>query len=339
KHHVVYLSNGLLHRRMLEKQFCVRFHSASPHATPIEFMHALRDNIIKARDHGVTAYDCKDREEVLLMPYGLFLGSDNPMQATQCSHGGLQTNLFCRICMVGGTKEYKASEKGYAEIFQECALRQPEETAMHAQSHVSLSCDSGGTTKVKKAATNCGVRDHTIDFIVNPVLELGKKLRKHDGGPVIPESTVKEQLAREQSKVSGGKDIGQMINPLLLRTPGINVHLDTPVEILHTVLLGVVKYFWGQSVHVMSKSRCMHTFQARLASINKDSLNAPSLNAAYICHYTGSLIGRHFKSIAQVMPFLIYDILPSNLIKAWTSIGTLVVLLWHTSIEDIDQYL
>ena len=45
KHHVVYLSNALLPRQMLEKQFCVRFYSTSPHASPIEFMHALRDNI------------------------------------------------------------------------------------------------------------------------------------------------------------------------------------------------------------------------------------------------------------------------------------------------------
>ena len=83
----------------------------------------------------------------------------------------------------------------------------------------------------------------------------------------------------------------------------------------------------------------MHTFQARLASVNKAGLNAPGLNADYICHYTGSLIGKHFKSIAQVIPFLIYDTLPSNVVKAWTSIGTLVVLLWHTSIEDVNQYL
>ncbi|KAM6489231.1 hypothetical protein JOM56_015401, partial [Amanita muscaria] len=339
KHHVVYLSNGLLHRQMLEKQFCVRFHSASPHATPIEFMHALRDNIVKARDQGIIAYDCKDGVEVLLMPYGLFFGGDNPMQAIQCSHGGLQTNFFCRTCAVGGTKEYKASEKGYAEIFQESTLRQAEETVMHARNHASLSLESGGTDKVKKAATASGVRDHTIGFIINPVLELGKKLRKRDGGPAIPESVVKERLIREQNKVLGGKDIGQLVNPLLLRMPGINIHLDTPVEILHTVLLGVVKYFWGQSVHIMSKSRCMDTFHARLASVNRAGLNAPGLNADYICHYTGSLIGKHFKSIAQVIPFLVYGILPPTVIKAWTSIGTLVVLLWHTSIEDINQYL
>ena len=46
KHHVIYMSNALLPREMLDKQVCVQFCSASPHASPIELMHALRDNIM-----------------------------------------------------------------------------------------------------------------------------------------------------------------------------------------------------------------------------------------------------------------------------------------------------
>jgi hypothetical protein len=135
KHHVVYLSNALLPHQMLEKQFCVRFYSTSPHASPIEFMHALRDNIAyviyspcqtsklmlrgsQVLESSVDAYDCKENEEVLLIPYGLFFGSDNPMQAIQCSHAGLNSNHFCQICRVGGTKKYKATEEGYSEIFR-----------------------------------------------------------------------------------------------------------------------------------------------------------------------------------------------------------------------------
>lgn len=83
----------------------------------------------------------------------------------------------------------------------------------------------------------------------------------------------------------------------------------------------------------------MATFHTRLTSINVDGISAPTLNADYICKYKGSLIGRHFKSLAQVMPFLIYDLVPQMVLDAWTTIGSLVVLLWHTEIQNTEQYL
>lgn len=120
---------------------------------------------------------------------------------------------------------------------------------------------------------------------------------------------------------------------------GLNVHMDTPTEILHTVLLGVVKYFWGQTVFLLEKAKLLNLFQTRLDSLERDGLNAPSLNAEYICHYKGGLIGKHFKSLAQIMPFVIYDLVPKSVLDGWTTIGELVVLVWHTKINDTESYL
>jgi hypothetical protein len=105
------------------------------------------------------------------------------------------------------------------------------------------------------------------------------------------------------------------------------------------VLLGVVKYFWGQTVFLLEKAKLLDLFQMRLDSIAKDGLNSPCLNADYICHYKGSLIGKHFKSLAQVMPFLIQDLLPITVLDGWTIIGELVVQIWHTKIDDTELYL
>lgn len=120
---------------------------------------------------------------------------------------------------------------------------------------------------------------------------------------------------------------------------GINIHMDTLTEILHTILLGVVKYFWAQTIHLIEKAKLLDLFQSRLDSIERDALNAPNLSADYVCRYKGALIGKHFKSLAQVMPFIIHDMVPQTVIDGWTTIGELVVLVWHTAIEDLEVYL
>jgi len=114
---------------------------------------------------------------------------------------------------------------------------------------------------------------------------------------------------------------------------------DTPTEILHTILLGIVKYFWGQTVYILEKAHQLDLFQARLESVNKEGLKSPTLGAEYICCYKGGLIGKHFKSLAQIMSYLVYDLVPKHVLDGWTVIGELVVLLWHTCIEDVEEYL
>ncbi|KAI9434379.1 hypothetical protein H4582DRAFT_1784468, partial [Lactarius indigo] len=115
---------------------------------------------------------------------------------------------------------------------------------------------------------------------------------------------------------------------------------DTPTEILHTVLLGVVKYYWAQTIwYLKNRSKNTTLFQTRLASVDWNGLNAPSTDAEYMCQYHGSLIGKHFKSLAQVMPFVIYGLVHEDVLHAWNIIGTLLVLLWHTEIGDLEHYL
>ncbi|KAG2121103.1 hypothetical protein DEU56DRAFT_873835 [Suillus clintonianus] len=290
KHHAIYMSNANLPREMLEKEFCVRFVTSSPHAAPMEMMSAMQDSIGKVKESGIFTWDCKDNEEVMLVPYGLFLGGDNPMHAEECSHAGLHCNYFCRTCEVGGTKEYKESNEGYNSIFVPGQLRTPAGTAAEIRAQFVTALNSGASEKIKKSVSLTG---SALDDAINP----------------------------------------------LLGVEGFNVHQDTPTEILHTVLLGVVKYFWGQSVYLLEKAKLLDLFQMRLDSIAKDGLNSPCLNAEYICHYKGSLIGKHFKSLAQVMPFLIQDLLPRTVLDAWTIIGELVVHIWHTEIDDTETYL
>ena len=90
---------------------------------------------------------------------------------------------------------------------------------------------------------------------------------------------------------------------------------------------------------MLDKTNLLDKFQVRLESIDQYGLNSPSFTADYIVRYKGGLIGKHFKNLAQIMAFLVYDLVPQSVLDAWVMIGRLVVLLWHTSIEDIESYL
>ncbi|KAG1718716.1 hypothetical protein EDB19DRAFT_1899104 [Suillus lakei] len=344
KHHAIYMSNTNLPREMLEKEFFVRFVSSSPHAPPMELMRAMRESIsyvvlLDISQSGVIAWDCKYNEEIMLIPYALFLAGDNPMQAEECSHTGLNCNYFCRTCEVGGTKEYKESEAGYNTIFMSGNLRTPEKTLQEIRQQFETAFRSGATTKIQNSVSLTGVRDSSSALILSVLVELGKKLRKRTAGSqALTENEVEVALRKEFEELLKGGQLNDIINPLL-GTDGLDIHMDTPTEILHTILLGVVKYFWGQTVFLLEKVKFLHIFQCRLESIDKDGLNAPCLNADYICHYKGSLIGKHFKSLAQVMPFIIHDLVPPTVLNAWTVIGELVVLVWHTKITDTEAYL
>ncbi|KAI6017560.1 hypothetical protein BKA83DRAFT_4015195, partial [Pisolithus microcarpus] len=339
KHHVIYMSNANLPCEMLEQEFYVWFVTSSPHAAPMELMHAMKESILNAAESGVTAWDCRDNEEVILVPHVLFVAGDNPMQGEECSQAGLNCNYFCRTCEVRGNKEYKESDAGYSTLFTSGTHRMPERTINTIKEQFRMAMLSGATEKVRTSVSTTGTQDSISLHILHTLINLGKRLRKREAGtPAVPESQVREALEKEFTDLLQGTALEDAINPLL-GMKGVNIHLDMPTEILHTILLGIVKYFWAQTVFLLEKAKLLATFQSRLDSIDRDGLNAPSLNAEYICRYKGGLIGKHFKSLAQVMPFVIHDLVPQRVIDGWTTIGELVVLLWHTGIDDTEEYL
>jgi hypothetical protein len=218
-------------------------------------------------------------------------------------------------------------------------LRTPEDTHAEIKKQIELSMLSGGTEKVKNAVSRSGIKDSATTTIVDRLLALGKMLRKKIAGqPRLSEADVTACLARELDLLLSGQSLDDRINPLL-SMPGINIHKDTPTKILHTVLLGIVKYFWGQTAYILEKDQLIRVFQTRLASINQEGLNALTIHADNIIRYKGALVGKHFKGLAQVMPYLIYDLVPEKVLQGWSLIGKLVVLLWHASIEDTEAYL
>ncbi|KAG8711711.1 hypothetical protein FRC11_002079, partial [Ceratobasidium sp. 423] len=338
KHWSCYLSNAALPREVLQAEYNVRFVSTSPHATPSELMHGIRSTIDDAFSNPTVAYDCTTQEEVIIRPFPLFWAGDNPMQAEHCSSSGLASNKFCRTCEVGGDTNFKLSIVGYRSLFEPGVTRSTAKTRQLIDERLDMVLKPRMIQKVKDHVSDSGIKDPIAQPLIDRLLGLGKDLLKVDNSGF--RRTAQEVEDMLKIELATARKIGYM-NPLLdMEGLGVDIHLDTPTEILHTVLLGVVKYFWAQSVFVLEKDKKLSILESRLASVNTAGLDIPELNAAYICQYRGSLIGRHFKAIVQVMPFVVYDLFVGNtdLINAWLLLGRMTTLLWYTEIDDIDMY-
>ncbi|KAI9429035.1 hypothetical protein H4582DRAFT_1793629, partial [Lactarius indigo] len=125
---------------------------------------------------------------------------------------------------------------------------------------------------------------------------------------------------------------------------GLDPHADTPVEILHTVLLGFVKYLWRDVVHNQLGTNVQKkgTLRTRLDSLDISGLQLPGakhLAGNTLVQYAGSLTGRDFRIIAQVAPFVLYDLVPDVCFDAWVSLSNLIPIIWQAEIPNIDEYI
>ncbi|KAF7333096.1 Carbamoyl-phosphate synthase large chain [Mycena venus] len=299
KHFSCYMSNGAIPRTKLENEF-----------------HGVRASIEETFTDPVPAWDCETKEEVLLRSYGLLFTGDNPMQAELCSCAGLNSNFFCRTCGAGGTREWKQSNGGFADILK--------------------AGEPNVATTLTEAVRSSGVKDALVQPIIDMLVKMGQDLRKANPNsssysPDEVQAILTEELKKHQQKGDG------ITNPLF-DMDGVDMHKDTPTEILHTILLGVVKYYWGQTIWILEKGQDFALFQARLNSLVSDGLNVPKIQADYMCQYKGGLIGKHFKTLSQIMAFAVQGLVPQDVLEAWLILGRLTVLLWHTEIENIDSY-
>ena len=128
---------------------------------------------------------------------------------------------------------------------------------------------------------------------------------------------------------------------LNVNVPGVDPHADTPVEILHTVLLGFVKYFGCDVVHNQLRSNVpkRELLKMRLNSLNVSGLQIEQqLSGRTLVQYAGSLTGWDFHIIAQIAPYALYDLVPRVCFDMWVSLCNLVPLLWQPMIANIDEF-
>ncbi|KAG8762734.1 hypothetical protein FRC12_008883 [Ceratobasidium sp. 428] len=329
KHWCCYVTDASLPREKFNERQNIRFMSTSQHASPIEMLGGICQVFDEAFDEPIVVWDMLTGREVLVRPYIHFISGDNPMHAEECSSSGLRSNYFCRTCCVGGTQVFKASEEGYSLQMESAALRRPQDTIDRIKYQYEIAFTSKSVERLREEQRNSGVKDAIAQPYLESIVQRRQELQKTTTLS-LPEITLK---LRNEFSAIGSK---LRMNPLLSHR-WLNVHLDTPTEILHTILLGAAKYLWIESVRQMDKNHAFALFGSRLRSLSVSGLNNGPISG-YITRNRGSLNGKHFKTLLQTAPFCLHNLVQTDLIHAWITLGRLTVLAWSASIDNIEHY-
>ncbi|KAF8501217.1 hypothetical protein JB92DRAFT_2741767, partial [Gautieria morchelliformis] len=307
----------------LQQEYFVRFVATSPHASTPEQFEAVLEMVRGTQHKPPCTFNahshclCKFRLAVPGLP------ADNPQQSEECSHIGPSGNCKCRRCLVGGPAAVMESDDGYHALH---------ETIEEIQKQL-LKATEGKLAPVSAIQTASGVKDRVVQGWIVKVLSKVKAIKADH--PSWSHAQV-QQAAKEWLD----EQPGQRWSPLL-SFPGIlslDPHCDTPVEILHTVLLGLIKYVW-HNLHTSWKDPERELFVIRLQGTNIDGLTIPPIRAAYMSQYCNALVGKHFKTLMQTVVFHVHGIVSQPQFELIKATGRLGAVLWYHKIRNMVEYL
>ncbi|KAJ3382315.1 hypothetical protein HDU80_001562, partial [Chytriomyces hyalinus] len=240
---------------------------------------------------GIVDYDVTLKEEVLVT-------GDNPAQSSIVSHSGLASSKPCRICDV-----HTPSNPSLLHLFLLCQ----ETNKLH-----SFTCLKEKLTNW----TNLVKQKQIAPEIVSGEMKLAS----------IKDYHFNKFLANHFSSPP--------MNPLLgtsAEIPFITGPLDTPVEILHCMLLGIVKYLMQATIHGLSE-RKKQDLKAYLEGVKQDGLS-DKIHGHSLVHHVKSLNGKDFCLFVQVAPFALPNVVTKELLEGWVSLSHLAAHLYMSHID------
>ncbi|KAH6905394.1 hypothetical protein BKA70DRAFT_1387014 [Coprinopsis sp. MPI-PUGE-AT-0042] len=328
KHMNIYMANSNLPGRLLQQEYFVRFVSTSPHATSPEQFAALKAQVRSTETDPIRCFNAKTQRPCRVILRVPALPADNPQQAEEASHTGGNCHRLCRKCKAGGPPAITESDEGYHTLFKSGDLRSVSYVKDQLRKQLETAATGVGS-HVTNLQTDTGVKDKITEHWIAILIEKARAMREEK--EMTPEE-VKPLIIKWLDEQPEDK-----MNPLL-SFEGLDPTQDTPVEVLHTILLGVVKYVWHM-LHISWQEADRSTFALRLQSTDMLGIKGPPIRAAYMMQYRNNLIGKNFKTIMQTMVFHMHGIATPLQFELVRAVGELGALIWITEIDDMEQYL
>ncbi|KAE8182436.1 hypothetical protein CF335_g8626, partial [Tilletia laevis] len=238
-----------------------------------EFVKQLKDGLRTP----VQVWDSLHRKMVLVRPFPLLVLADNPMASELCSHVGSGNNAHpCRICKYGGTNAFKSSVEGLKSMFKTGEERTSGGTIENLTTLIDLAIQ-GNASKYSEHQSASGAKDVIVEDITDILFEsrrvLSGKAPDHPRTPTHPQT--KKAILNELLHEARALQSGAWHNALLQLSEhcGFSVHSQSPIECLHTLWLGPVKYLTIATVNMIDKD----LLRTRLEGLDTDGLDCDNV--------------------------------------------------------------
>ncbi|KAJ7902849.1 hypothetical protein B0H14DRAFT_3079952 [Mycena olivaceomarginata] len=328
KHMNMYMANSNLPSQLLQQEYFVRFVLTSPHAGYPEQFSVIKEQVQATHTDPIRCYNAATRRNCRAIVRVPSLPADNPQQSKEASHMGGNANCGCQRCKAGGTHLQTESDEGYHAMHYAGVPRFAVQTKSVLEEQLSLAM-RGVEAPILKLQTKTGVKDKVAQYWIDILLEKAWKIKGDS-----PERNIKS--ITEELQVWLDEQPGDKVNPLL-DIAGLDPNRDTPVELLHTILLRIVKYVW-HILHTTWTEAEQNLFVIRLQSTDLDGLTVPPIRAAYMMQYKNNLIGKHFKTLMQTMVFHMHGLVPPEIFTLVKAVSALGSVLWVHEIDNITEY-
>ncbi len=216
---------------------------------------------------------------------------------------------------------------------------------MDVRSQVELAC-LGVAQNIQNQQTENGIKDGYTQYWIDDLVARARTLRRNHPGRTTADiqTELLTWVHENQSDIYNpfltldGERLSNTNSVAANISTGLDPALDTPMEILHTILLGIVKYLW-HGTHTPWTASQKRTYSVHLQSTERSGLSIHAICANYIMQYANSLIGWQFKTIAQVNVFHVYDLVDPTRFLLTKAVGELAALLWIPEICNMEEYL
>jgi len=120
---------------------------------------------------------------------------------------------------------------------------------------------------------------------------------------------------------------------------GFSLAQDTSEDILHIGPLGILKYKWIDTLNIVGRAQVLPI----LARLSTRGISIRKTEVGLYIYRAGGLVGKDYKLLAQLMPFLIailhhHGLVDDELARVWYSIGRLFPLLYVQRAGNLSEY-